>query len=112
MQQPKPLSSKANSDKQKAEEAFISGKPLEESKDKPAKKKRKADLMPWEKGLDNTSASEKNVNVLLNEHYRESVKKLHTLSSKYNNGKHLMQLVLCEGIDKLIAELEQEKEQD
>ncbi|MCD9516419.1 hypothetical protein [Photobacterium carnosum] len=104
MQQPKSLNSRVNSEKQKAAEAFISGKPLENSS--PEKK----NLMPWEKGLDNTSASEKNVNVLLNEHYRESVKKLHTLSSKYNNGKHLMQLVLCLGIDNLIAELEQKKD--
>lgn len=108
MRVPEPRSKKI----EKAE-AFING---EDSSTQPAPKakpkKKKADLMPWEKGLDNTSASEKNVNVLLNEHYRESVKKLHTLSSKYNNGKHLMQLVLCEGIDKLIAELEQEKEQD
>ncbi|SKA52914.1 hypothetical protein [Photobacterium toruni] len=106
MQQPKSLSSRINSDKQKAEDAFISGKPLEDSSPK------NKDLMPWEKELDKTSASEKNVNVLLNEHYRESVKKLHTLSSKYNNGKHLMQLVLCSGIDNLIAELEQKKDQD
>lgn len=87
-------------------EAFISGQDS-----LPAESVNQS-VMPWNAGLDNTCDSEKNVNVLLTEHYREAIKKLHTLSPKYHNGKHLMQLILCEGVDKLIAELEQDKNQE
>ncbi|EHU8077624.1 hypothetical protein [Vibrio cholerae] len=63
------------------------------------------DSQPWYEALDatdKTKASEKPVHINLNEYYREWGTKLAELDPQFANRKHLCQVLITEGMNKLI----------
>ena len=102
-----------NKNKNKNLDQFISGDNATSEIDKntpnkPKQRKSKGKKMPWDtsSGLDDTKLTEMNVNVLLSEYHRESATKLAETLPQFRNRKHLFQMILVEGINKLIAEQE------
>ena len=75
---------------------------------KPKQRKARGTKMPWDvnAGFDDTKLTEMNVNVLLSEYHRESATKLAETLPQFRNRKHLFQMLLVDGINKLIAEQE------
>lgn len=62
---------------------------------------------------DKTKASEKPVHINLNEYYREWGTKLAELDPQYANRKHLCQVLIAEGMNKLIEKaVKEQKKKD